>query len=84
MSRGGRGLFGTAVASYLTLAVLVLGSAFIGVAGPRQSLHIQTRALQDQLATVPPLDTSVQATADWNAFTSALLPLSTVTSRQLS
>jgi putative ABC transport system permease protein len=60
------------VASYLTLAVLVLGSAFIGVAGPRQSLHIQTRALQDQLATVPPLDNSVQATADWNAFTSAL------------
>ncbi len=67
-----RRLFGTAAASYLTLAVLVLGSAFIGVAGPRQSLHIQTRALQDQLATVRPLDTSVQATADWNAFTSAL------------
>ena len=65
-------LFGTAVASYLTLAVLVLGSAFIAMAGPRQSLHIQTQALQDQLRTVPPVDTAVLATADWNAFTSSL------------
>jgi putative ABC transport system permease protein len=72
MIRAGRGLFGTALASYLTLAVLVLGSAFIGVAGPRQSMHIQTQALQGQLRTVPPVDTSVQATADWNGFTSAL------------
>ena len=65
-------LFGTAVASYLTLAVLVLGSTFIAMAGPRQSLHIQTQALQDQLRTVPPVDTAVLATADWNAFTSSL------------
>jgi putative ABC transport system permease protein len=67
-----RALFGTALASYLTLAVLVLGGTFIAVAGPRQSLHIQTQALQAQLRTVPPVDTSVQATADWNGFTSAL------------
>ncbi len=65
-------LFGTAMASYLTLAVLVLGSTFIAMAGPRQSLHIQTQALQDQLRTVPPVDTAVLATADWNAFTSSL------------
>jgi putative ABC transport system permease protein len=65
-------LFGTAMASYLTLAVLVLGSTFIAMAGPRQSLHIQTQALQDQLRTVPPVDTAVLATADWNGFTSSL------------
>ena len=70
--RAVRGLFGTAIASYLTLAVLVLGSTFIAMAGPRQSLHIQTQALQDQLRTVPPVDTAVLATADWNAFTSSL------------
>ena len=70
--RAVRGLFGTATASYLTLAILVLGSTFIAMAGPRQSLHIQTQALQDQLRTVPPVDTAVLATADWNAFTSAL------------
>lgn len=70
--RRSRALFGSAVASYLTLAVLVLGGTFIAVAGPRQSLHIQTQALQDQLRTVPPLDTAVLASADWNAFTSAL------------
>ncbi len=67
-----RALCGTAAASYLTLAVLVLGGTFIAVTGPRQSLHIQTQALQAQLRTVPPVDTAVLATADWNAFTSAL------------
>jgi putative ABC transport system permease protein len=72
VQRAVRGLFGTAAASYLTLAILVLGSAFIAMAGPRQSLHIQTQALQDQLRTVPPVDTAVLATADWNAFTSSL------------
>lgn len=65
-------LFGTAVASYLTLAVLVLGSTFIAVAGPRQSLHVQSQALQAKLRTVPRADTAVLATADWNGFTSAL------------
>ncbi len=72
VQRAVRGLCGTAVASYLTLAVLVLGSTFIAMAGPRQSLHIQTQALQDQLRTVPPVDTAVLATADWNGFTSSL------------
>ena len=72
VQRAGQGLFGTAMASYLTLAVLVLGSTFIAMAGPRQSLHIQTQALQDQLRTVPPVDTAVLATADWNGFTSSL------------
>jgi putative ABC transport system permease protein len=72
VQQAGRGLFGTAMASYLTLAVLVLGSTFIAMAGPRQSLHIQTQALQDQLRTVPPVDTAVLATADWNGFTSSL------------
>ena len=64
--------FGSAAASYLTLAVLVLGGTFIAVAGPRQSLHIQTQALQAQVRTVPPVDTAVLASADWDAFTSAL------------
>jgi putative ABC transport system permease protein len=72
VQRVARGFFGTAAASYLTLAVLVLGGTFIAVAGPRQSLHVQTQALQHQLRTVPPVDTSVQATADWGGFTSAL------------
>ena len=67
-----RGLCGTAAASYLTLAVLVLGSTFIAVAGPRQSQHTQTGALQAQLRTTPPVDTAVLSTADWNGFTSAL------------
>ena len=65
-------LCGTAAASYLTLAVLVLGGTFIAVAGPRQSLHVQTQALHAQLAAAPQLDTAVLATADWDAFTSSL------------
>jgi len=67
-----RALFGTAAASYLTLAVLVLGGTFIAVAGPRQSLHIQTQALQDQLAATPQVDTAIMASADWGGFTSSL------------
>ncbi len=67
-----RTLFGTAAASYLTLAVLVLGGTFIAVAGPRHSLHIQTQALDEQLSQARPVDTAVLASADWNAFTSAL------------
>ncbi|HTT54905.1 MAG TPA: FtsX-like permease family protein [Streptosporangiaceae bacterium] len=67
-----RALCGTAAASYLTLAVLVLGGTFIAVAGPRQSLHAQTQALQAQLAAAPQLDRAVLATADWDGFTSSL------------
>ena len=58
---------GTTV-SALALTLLVLGCVFVAVAGPRYSLHSRTRALQHELAAVPPVDRAVQVTDDWFTF----------------
>ena len=62
-------LGGTPV-SALALTLLVLGCVFVSVAGPRYSVHERTRALQHALASVPPVDSAVQVSADWGAFAS--------------
>ena len=62
--------FGDAPVSALALTLLVLGCVFVAVAGPGYSLHSRTRALQQDLAGVPPVDRAVQQTYDWNSFTS--------------
>ena len=64
-----RGQFGGAPVSALALALLVLGCVFVAVAGPRYSLHSRTRALQQDLAALAPVDQAVQLTDDWNSFT---------------
>ena len=61
--------FGGAPVSALALTLLVLGCVFVAVAGPRYSLHSRTRALQQDLAALTPVDQAVQLTDDWNSFT---------------
>jgi putative ABC transport system permease protein len=61
---------GGAPASAAALALLVLCCVFIAVAGPRYSLHSRTRALQHGLAALPPVDTAVQVSDDWESFAS--------------
>ena len=61
--------FGGAPVSALALTLLVLGCVFVAVAGPRYSLHSRTRALQQGLAALAPVEQVVQLTDDWNSFT---------------
>ena len=63
---------GTAGASHLALALLVLGCTGLALAGPRAALGFRTAALQRTLAGVPALDSAVAADADWTSFTSTL------------
>ena len=60
---------GGAPVSTLALTLLVLGCVFVAVAGPRYSLHSRTRALQQDLAALAPVEQAVQLTDDWNSFT---------------
>jgi len=69
-----RAQIGGAPVSALALALLVLGCVFAAVAGPRYSLDSRTRALQQDLAAVPPVDKAVSVTDDWNSFTSQVTP----------
>jgi putative ABC transport system permease protein len=62
---------GTGVAATLALGLLVCGCVFVAMAGPRASLGIRTRALHHTLATVPPSQTTVQASANTNEFEQA-------------
>jgi putative ABC transport system permease protein len=66
---------GGAPVAAMALALLVFGCVFVAVAGPRYSLHSRTRALQQDLAGVPPVDQAVQVTDDWNSFTSTVTSL---------
>jgi putative ABC transport system permease protein len=63
---------GTAVASHVALAVLVLGCTCLGLAGPRVALGTRTDALRRTVAGLPAVTTAVAANAGWNTFTSAL------------
>jgi putative ABC transport system permease protein len=59
-------------ASSLALALLVLVLVFVALAGPAQSLRVQTQALRQQLAGLAPTVTAVEVSADWNTLTSTL------------
>ena len=63
-----RAQVGGTTVSALALTLLVLGCVFVAVAGPRYSLHSRTRALQHELAAVPPVDRAVQVSDDWYTF----------------
>jgi putative ABC transport system permease protein len=62
---------GTGVAATAVLALLVLGCVFVALAGPRASLGLRNQALHQTIATVPPLATTVAASADINEFEQA-------------
>ena len=75
-----RAWWGTAVASHVALAVLVLGCTCLALAGPRVALGIRTDALRRTLSGVPALTTAVTANAGWTSFTSTLAGTSGVSS----
>jgi putative ABC transport system permease protein len=62
-------LGGTGVSATVVLALLVLGCAFVAMAGPRASLSIRTRALRQTVSRVAPAGTAITATTDKNDFT---------------
>jgi len=65
-------LGGTAAAALAALSLLVLGTVFIAVAGPRASENVRTRALRQAVAAAAPTAKVVTVTADWNDFVTAL------------
>jgi putative ABC transport system permease protein len=69
---GWRALAGTGGAAAAALGVLVLACVFLAVSGPRQSLGLRTRALQQALATTGPQGRSVVASVDYTAFDAGL------------
>ena len=75
-----RAWWGTAVASHVALAVLVLGCTCLALAGPRAALGIRTDALRRTLSGAPALTTAVVANAGWTSFTSTLAGTSGVSS----
>ncbi|HEY0719451.1 MAG TPA: hypothetical protein VGD68_17690 [Streptosporangiaceae bacterium] len=58
-------------ASY-SLGLLVLVLVFVALAGPAQSLRVQTDALAKQLAGLAPVAKAVEVSADWNTLISTL------------
>jgi putative ABC transport system permease protein len=63
---------GSAAASTLALALLVCGCVFAAMAGPAISLHTRSEALHQTLAGLAPTTRTVQVSATWSDFTSAL------------
>ncbi len=63
---------GAAAGSTLALAVLVCGCVFAAMAGPAISLHTRTEALHQTLARLAPTTKTVQVSANWSNFASAL------------
>jgi hypothetical protein len=61
---------GAAAGSTLALALLVGGCVFAALAGPALGLHTRTEALQQTLAGLTATTKTVQATAQWDEFTS--------------
>jgi putative ABC transport system permease protein len=64
--------WGTGAAAALALSLLAGVAVFAAVAGPRQSLAVRTQALQQEFATMPATQRSVQASADWQSAESAI------------
>ena len=65
---------GTAAGSTLALALLVCGCVFAAMAGPALSLHTQSQALHQSLAGLAATTDTVQASAQWLTFGTALEP----------
>jgi putative ABC transport system permease protein len=63
---------GTGATAVLALGLLAGIAVFGAVAGPRQSLAVRTRALQQVFATMSAVERSVQASADWQSAESAI------------
>jgi putative ABC transport system permease protein len=59
-------------AATYALGLLVLVLMFVALAGPAQSLRVQTQALRQQLATVSPVDKTVDVSSDWTTLTGVL------------
>ena len=59
---------GTGAAATVVLALLVLCCVFVAVAGPRENLAAETRALRTTFAGTSPLSTSAVATSNWGQF----------------
>ena len=72
LAAGWQVLAGTGGAAAAGLGVLVLACVFLAVSGPRQSLGLRTRALQQALAAAGPVRGSVTAGIDYTAFSAAL------------
>ena len=75
MSMLGR-LTGIGAAASVTLGLLAGGCVLAATAGPRQTQATGTRALQQTLGRVSPLDKSVVATTDWSVVNTAFGGLS--------
>ncbi|HEX3749057.1 MAG TPA: hypothetical protein VHW06_00715 [Streptosporangiaceae bacterium] len=54
------------------LGLLVVVLVFVALAGPAQSLRVQTEALREQLATLNPVDKTVDVSSDWTTLTGVL------------
>jgi hypothetical protein len=59
-------------AATYALGLLVLVLVFVALAGPAQSLRVQTQALRQQLATLSPVDKTVDVSSDWTTLTGVL------------
>ncbi len=66
------GICGTSAAASIGLALLVLGTVFISMAIPRESLGLRTAALRRILAAAPATGTSVIALSDLATYTTGL------------
>ena len=60
------GCTGIGAAASVTLGLLAGGCVLAATAGPRQAQATGTRALQQTLGSVSPLDKSVVATTNWS------------------
>jgi putative ABC transport system permease protein len=61
-----RRLTGVGAVGTLALAVLIFGCVLVATAGPREALYTRTRALQQALASIPPLGRSITVSSTWS------------------
>ncbi|MGH3201068.1 MAG: hypothetical protein ACRDP5_03290, partial [Streptosporangiaceae bacterium] len=66
LATGWREITSVGVAATAAFTLMMLACVFVAVAVPRQDLHMQTRALQRTFSTVPAVEKSVVASADWS------------------
>ena len=63
-----RRLTGMGAVATLALAVLVFGCVLAATAGPREALSTRTQALQQTVATIPPLGRTITVSNAWHQF----------------
>jgi putative ABC transport system permease protein len=68
-------LTGMGAVATLALAVLVFGCVLAATAGPREALNTRTQALQQTLATLPPLERTITVSTTWSQLTNNIGPL---------